>query len=50
MPDASSGDKQRKKDSLLPHYHRAVVLILVGYDFPIPIGLEMMKKGKKEEG
>ena len=29
-------------------YHRAVVLTLVGYDFPIPIGLEMMKKGEDE--
>jgi hypothetical protein len=30
------------------YYHRAVVLVLVGYDFPIPIGLEMMKKGEDE--
>lgn len=30
------------------YYHRAVVLTLVGYDFPIPIGLEMMKKGEDE--
>lgn len=29
------------------YYHRVVVLSLIGYRFPIPIGLEMMKK---EEG
>lgn len=32
----------------IQYYHRAVVLTLVGYDFPIPIGLEMMKKGEDE--
>ncbi len=37
-------NKGKKKQ----YYHRAVVLTLVGYDFPIPIGLEMMKKGEAE--
>jgi hypothetical protein len=32
----------------IQYYHRVVVLTLVGYDFPIPIGLEMMKKGEDE--
>ncbi len=30
------------------YYHRSVVLTLVGYDFPIPMGLEMMRKGEDE--
>lgn len=30
------------------YYHRAVVLTLAGFDFQIPIGLEMMKKGEDE--
>ncbi|MCK4763987.1 MAG: hypothetical protein KAW12_17425, partial [Candidatus Aminicenantes bacterium] len=30
------------------YYHRAVVLSLVGYDSPIPIGIEMMKRGEDE--
>jgi hypothetical protein len=32
----------------IQYYHRIVVLTLVGYDFPIPIGLEMMKRGEDE--
>jgi hypothetical protein len=32
----------------IQYYHRVVVLTLVGYDSPIPIGLEMMKKGEDE--
>jgi len=32
----------------IQYYHRVVVLTLVGYDFPIPIGMEMMKKGEDE--
>ncbi|MCP4460657.1 MAG: hypothetical protein GY816_21940 [Cytophagales bacterium] len=33
---------------MIQYYHRAVVLTLVGYDFPIPVGLEMMRKGEDE--
>lgn len=42
MPD------QEEKVEVIQYYHRAVVLILVGYDFPIPLGLEMMRKGEDE--
>jgi hypothetical protein len=33
---------------MIQYYHRAVVLTVVGYDFPIPMGLEMMRKGEDE--
>ncbi len=36
------------KGKKIQYYHKAVVLILAGYDFPIPIGLEMMKSGEGE--
>jgi len=39
---------ETNKGKKIQYYHRAVVLTLVGYDFPIPIGLEMMKKGEDE--
>ena len=39
---------ETNKGKKIQYYHRAVVLILVGYDFPIPIGLEMIKKGEDE--
>jgi len=37
-----------KEGKKVQYYHREVVLTLVGYDFPIPIGLEMMRKGEDE--
>jgi hypothetical protein len=39
---------ETNKGKKIQYYHKAVVLILAGYDFPIPIGLEMMKKGEGE--
>jgi len=39
---------ETKKGIRIQYYHRAVVLILAGYDFPIPIGLDMMRKGEDE--
>lgn len=42
MPD------QKEKVEVIQYYHQAVVLILVGYDFPIPLGLEMIRKGENE--
>lgn len=36
------------KGETLQYYHRAVVLTLVGNDFPVPIGLELMKPGEGE--
>lgn len=39
--ETTDGDK-------IQYYHRAVVVTLVGFDFPIPIGLEMMKPGEDE--
>jgi len=39
---------QEEKVEVIQYYHRAVVLTLVGYDFPIPLGLEMMRKGEDE--
>jgi hypothetical protein len=39
--ETTEGDK-------IQYYHRAVVLTIVGFDFPIPIGLEMMKPGEDE--
>ena len=30
------------------YYHRAVLLTLVGFDFQIPIGSEMIRKGEDE--
>ncbi len=39
---------ETKKGGKIQYYHRAVVLSLVGYDFPIPIGIEMMKRGEDE--
>jgi hypothetical protein len=39
---------ETKKGEKIQYYHRAVVLTLAGYDFPIPIGLDMMKKGEDE--
>ena len=39
---------ETKKGEKIQYYHRAVVLTLAGYDFPIPIGLEMMRKGEDE--
>lgn len=39
--ETAEGDK-------IQYYHRAVVLTIVGFDFPIPIGLEMMKPGEDE--
>jgi hypothetical protein len=39
---------ETNKGKKIQYYHRSVVLTLVGYDFPIPIGLEMMKKGEDE--
>ncbi len=39
---------ETKKGEKIQYYHRAVVLSLVGYDFPIPIGIEMMKRGEDE--
>ncbi len=32
----------------LQYYHRMVVLSLLGYKFPIPIGMEFMRKGEGE--
>ena len=40
--------KKGKKVKKTQYYHKSVVLTLVGYDFPIPIGLEMMRKGEDE--
>ena len=37
-----------KNGERVQYYHRAVVLTLAGFDFQIPIGLEMMKKGEDE--
>lgn len=37
-----------EKVKMTQYYHRAVVLTLVGYAFPIPVGLEMMRKGEDE--
>lgn len=37
-----------KKGTRIQYYHRSVVLIVVGYDFPIPIGLEMQREGEDE--
>lgn len=39
--ETTEGDK-------IQYYHRAVVLTIVGFDFPIPVGLEMMKPGEDE--
>ncbi len=39
---------KEEKVEMVQYYHRAVVLTLVGYDFPIPVGLEMMRKGEDE--
>ena len=39
--ETTDGDK-------IQYYHRAVVVTIVGFDFPIPIGLEMMKGGEDE--
>ena len=39
---------ETNKGKKIQYYHKAVVLILAGYDFPIPIGLEMMKSGEGE--
>lgn len=36
------------KGKVVQYYHRMVVLTLVGYDFPIPIGLEMVKPREGE--
>jgi len=41
-----SENKVKKKVS--QYYHRVVVLTLVGYDFPVPIGMEVMKRGEGE--
>jgi hypothetical protein len=38
----------KEEVEMTQYYHRAVVLTLVGYDFPIPVGLEMMRKGEDE--
>lgn len=40
-------DKEEKVETI-QYYHKAVVLILIGYDFPIPLGLEMMRKREDE--
>jgi len=47
-PGCLSRVVETNKGKKIQYYHRAVVLILVGYDFPIPIGLEMMRKGEDE--
>jgi hypothetical protein len=39
---------QEEKVEMIQNYHRAVVITLVGYDFPIPLGMEMMRKGEDE--
>jgi len=39
---------QTKDGEKTQYYHRAVVLTIAGFDFQIPIGLEMMKKGEDE--
>ena len=39
---------QTSKKELIQYYHRAVVLILFGYDFPVPIGMEMVRRGEDE--
>ena len=39
---------ETNKGKKIQYYHKVVVLTLVGYDFPIPIGLEMIKKGEDE--
>ncbi len=36
------------KGEVIQYYHRVVVMTLVGYDFPIPLGLEFMKPGEGE--
>jgi hypothetical protein len=36
------------KKKVTQYYHRMVVLIIVGYEFPIPIGLEMLRPGEDE--
>ena len=41
-------ESKKKKVKTIQYYHKAVVLILAGYDFPIPLGLEMMRKGEDE--
>jgi len=43
-----SREVETNRGKKIQYYHRVVVLTLVGYDFPIPIGLEMMKKGEDE--
>jgi hypothetical protein len=47
-PECLSREVETSRGKKIQYYHRAVVLTLVGYDFPIPIGLEMMKKGEDE--
>jgi hypothetical protein len=39
---------QTSKGERIQYYHREVVLILVGYRFPIPLGMEMMRRGENE--
>jgi hypothetical protein len=39
---------KEEKVKMTQYYHRAVVLTLVGYAFPIPVGLEMVRKGEDE--
>jgi hypothetical protein len=39
---------QTTQGEKIQYYHRAVVLTIVGFDFPIPIGLEMMEPGEDE--
>ena len=47
-PNCLTREVQTSKGPKTQYYHRAVVLILAGYAFSIPIGLEMMRKGEDE--
>lgn len=39
---------QTSQGEKIQYYHRVAVLTIVGFDFPFPIGLEMMKPGEDE--
>jgi hypothetical protein len=39
---------QTTQGEKIQYYHRVVVLTIVGFDFPFPIGLEMIKPGEDE--
>jgi len=39
---------KKDREKKIQYYHRFVVLCLIGYEFPIPLGLEHMRKGEGE--